>query len=62
MPYPLHLNISDDLEKDLRVFADEHELSISAAVRLAILQMVRPGGRLSASSRHEAKKNEEDKP
>jgi plasmid stability protein len=34
--YQLHLNISDDLEKDLRVFADEHELSISAAVRLLL--------------------------
>jgi hypothetical protein len=42
--YQLHLGISDDLAGDLRAFADEHELSISAATRLAILRMVRPGG------------------
>ena len=47
MPYQLHLQLGEDLEKFLRAFAGARGISISAAVRLIL---------------YEAKKNEEDKP
>ena len=34
MPYQLHLWLGDDLERDLRGFADAYGLTIAAAVRL----------------------------
>ena len=36
MPYQLHLWLGEDLEKDLRVFADAYELTIAAATRLLL--------------------------
>ncbi len=36
MTYPLHLNISDDLEDFLRAFADARGITISAAVRIIL--------------------------
>ncbi len=47
MAYNLHLSISEDLEKFLRVYAATRGISVAAAVRVLL---------------HEAKKNEEDKP
>ena len=34
--YPLHLNISKDLESDLRAYAAARGISISAAVRILL--------------------------
>ncbi len=36
MTYQLHLGISEDLEKDLRVFADARGITLSAAVRIIL--------------------------
>lgn len=36
MTYQLHLGISDDLEKNLRAYADARGITIAAAVRILL--------------------------
>ena len=36
MPYQLHLEIGEDLERDLRAFAVAYEITISAATRILL--------------------------
>ena len=38
MTYPLHLNISDDLEKEIKAFASAYGINVSAAVRILLRQ------------------------
>lgn len=49
MPYQLHLEIGEDLEKDLRVYAEAYGITISAATRILLRQGIeREAARMQA--------------
>lgn len=44
MTYQLHLGIGDDLEKNLRSYADARGITIAAAVRILLHEALKAAG------------------